>query len=68
MLPKYYHHVRTYENTLITKFFGLHRIKPSSGQKVISTMKFVSVQKYFCMYVNVVAGYKLPLNIYDLEV
>ncbi|KAL2487318.1 Phosphatidylinositol 4-phosphate 5-kinase 9 [Abeliophyllum distichum] len=33
MLPNYHHHVRTYENTLITKFFGLHRIIPSSGQK-----------------------------------
>ncbi|CAN8269511.1 unnamed protein product [Cochlearia groenlandica] len=33
MLPDYYNHVETYENTLITKFFGLHRIKPSSGQK-----------------------------------
>jgi len=33
MLPEYYYHVRTYENTLITKFFGLHRVKPSSGQK-----------------------------------
>lgn len=35
MLPNYYHHVRTYDNTLITKFFGLHRVKPSSGQKVM---------------------------------
>lgn len=35
MLPYYHHHVKTYENTLITKFFGLHRIKPSSGQKVL---------------------------------
>ncbi|CAN4121480.1 unnamed protein product [Withania somnifera] len=33
MLPSYHLHVRTHENTLITKFFGLHRIKPSSGQK-----------------------------------
>ncbi|KAK7256193.1 hypothetical protein RIF29_29631 [Crotalaria pallida] len=32
MLPDYHHHVKSYENTLITKFFGLHRIKPSSGQ------------------------------------
>ncbi|KAG4953966.1 hypothetical protein JHK82_039581 [Glycine max] len=24
MLPKYYYHVGSYENTLITKFFGLH--------------------------------------------
>lgn len=34
MLPAYHHHVKTYENTLITKFFGLHRIKPYGGQKV----------------------------------
>lgn len=40
MLPYYHHHVKTYENTLITKFFGLHRIKPSSGQKV-SSISFV---------------------------
>ena len=33
--PEFDHHVKTYENTLITKFFGLHRIKPSSGQKVL---------------------------------
>ncbi|CAM0957584.1 unnamed protein product [Alopecurus aequalis] len=33
MLPDYYHHVHTCENTLVTKFFGLHRVKPSSGQK-----------------------------------
>lgn len=35
MLPDYHHHVKTYDNTLITKFFGLHRIIPSSGQKVM---------------------------------
>lgn len=35
MLPDYHHHVKSYENTLITKFFGLHRIIPSSGQKVM---------------------------------
>ncbi|KAB8089574.1 hypothetical protein EE612_014541 [Oryza sativa] len=44
MLPKYYHHVRTYENTLITKFFGLHRVKPSSGQK----FRFVVMGNMFC--------------------
>ena len=27
MLPAYYKHVRAYENTLITKFFGLHCVK-----------------------------------------
>ncbi|GFY92278.1 phosphatidylinositol-4-phosphate 5-kinase family protein [Actinidia rufa] len=27
MLPAYYNHVRVFENTLITKFFGLHCVK-----------------------------------------
>ncbi|GAB2235808.1 hypothetical protein Droror1_Dr00026249 [Drosera rotundifolia] len=44
MLPTYHHHVRTYDNTLITKFFGLHRIKPSSGQK----FRFVVMGNMFC--------------------
>lgn len=44
MLPNYHLHVRTYENTLITKFFGLHRIKPSSGQK----FRFVVMGNMFC--------------------
>ncbi|XP_022767260.1 phosphatidylinositol 4-phosphate 5-kinase 9-like isoform X3 [Durio zibethinus] len=44
MLPNYHHHVRSYENTLITKFFGLHRIKPSSGQK----FRFVVMGNMFC--------------------
>ncbi|XP_044498325.1 phosphatidylinositol 4-phosphate 5-kinase 9-like [Mangifera indica] len=44
MLPTYHHHVRSYENTLITKFFGLHRIKPSSGQK----FRFVVMGNMFC--------------------
>ncbi|KAM3214877.1 hypothetical protein ACQJBY_067062 [Aegilops geniculata] len=35
MLRDYYRHVHTYDNTLVTKFFGLHRVKPSSGQKVM---------------------------------
>ncbi|KAM7255110.1 hypothetical protein ACFE04_020351 [Oxalis oulophora] len=44
MLPDYHHHVRKYENTLVTKFFGLHRIKPSSGQK----FRFVVMGNMFC--------------------
>jgi len=44
MLPNYHHHVRTYDNTLITKFFGLHRIKPYSGQK----FRFVVMGNMFC--------------------
>ncbi|KAL2904552.1 Phosphatidylinositol 4-phosphate 5-kinase 8 [Bienertia sinuspersici] len=34
MLPSYYRHVQLHENTLITKFFGLHRIKLKCGRKV----------------------------------
>lgn len=34
MLPSYYKHVTRYENTLITKFFGVHCIKPVGCQKV----------------------------------
>ncbi|KAG9146276.1 hypothetical protein Leryth_007978 [Lithospermum erythrorhizon] len=44
MLPDYHHHVKTYENTLITKFFGLYRIEPSSGQK----FRFVVMGNMFC--------------------
>ncbi|KAJ6792567.1 phosphatidylinositol 4-phosphate 5-kinase 9-like [Iris pallida] len=44
MLPYYHHHVRTYENTLITKFFGLHRVIPSSGQK----FRFAVMGNIFC--------------------
>ena len=29
MLPAYYNHVKAYENTLVTKFFGLHCVKLS---------------------------------------
>ncbi|XP_022989580.1 phosphatidylinositol 4-phosphate 5-kinase 8-like isoform X1 [Cucurbita maxima] len=34
MLPKYYDHVKEYENTLITKIFGLHRITINGRSKV----------------------------------
>ncbi|CAN1307923.1 Phosphatidylinositol 4-phosphate 5-kinase 9 [Linum perenne] len=49
MLPDYHHHVTTHENTLITKFFGLHRIKPSSGQK----FRFVVMGNMFCTEVRI---------------
>jgi hypothetical protein len=39
MLQGYHHHVQVYENTLITKFFGLHRIKPYGGRKVAAGLK-----------------------------
>jgi len=34
MLPSYYQHVSRYENSLVTKFFGVHCVKPIGGQKV----------------------------------
>ncbi|XP_078440702.1 phosphatidyl inositol monophosphate 5 kinase [Wolffia australiana] len=55
MLPNYYHHVRTYENTLITKFFGLHRVKPSSGQK----FRFVVMGNMFCTALRIHRRYDL---------
>ncbi|KAI5063235.1 hypothetical protein GOP47_0021782 [Adiantum capillus-veneris] len=44
MLQNYYDHVRMFENTLVAKFFGLHRIKPAGGQKV----RFIVMGNMFC--------------------
>ncbi|KZV42817.1 phosphatidylinositol 4-phosphate 5-kinase 2-like [Dorcoceras hygrometricum] len=33
MLPSYYRHVCHYENSLVTKFFGVHCVKPVGGVK-----------------------------------
>ncbi|PWZ24401.1 Phosphatidylinositol 4-phosphate 5-kinase 1 [Zea mays] len=44
MLPKYYNHVRAYDNTLITKKFGVHRITLKGGRKV----RFVVMGNMFC--------------------
>ncbi|KAL6964374.1 Phosphatidylinositol 4-phosphate 5-kinase 8 [Sarracenia purpurea var. burkii] len=44
MLPRYYDHVKELENTLITKFFGLHRITLRGGRKV----RFVVMGNMFC--------------------
>ncbi|KAL9405402.1 hypothetical protein Peur_002374 [Populus x canadensis] len=44
MLPNYYIHVGKYENTLITKFFGVHRITVRGGRKV----RFVVMGNMFC--------------------
>ncbi|XP_059296602.1 phosphatidylinositol 4-phosphate 5-kinase 9-like [Lycium ferocissimum] len=44
MLPNYHRHVKEHENTLITKFFGLHMINPAGGQK----FRFVVMGNMFC--------------------
>lgn len=55
MLPKYYHHVGSYENTLITKFFGIHRITLRGGKKV----RFVVMGNMFCTELHIHRRYDL---------
>ena len=79
----YHRHVRTYENTLITMFFGLHWIKLSSGQKVtlpIWLIKIVSKLALNCLslrvkyqfanlilYIATIFERELPPKIYHLH-
>ncbi|PNT48651.2 hypothetical protein POPTR_002G088100v4 [Populus trichocarpa] len=44
MLPSYYQHVCRYENSLVTKFFGVHCVKPIGGQKI----RFIVMGNLFC--------------------
>ncbi|CAM8974586.1 unnamed protein product [Rhodiola kirilowii] len=44
MLPSYYQHVCRYPNTLVTKFFGVHCVKPIYGQKT----RFIVMGNLFC--------------------
>uniref|UniRef100_A0A1D1YW48 1-phosphatidylinositol-4-phosphate 5-kinase n=1 Tax=Anthurium amnicola TaxID=1678845 RepID=A0A1D1YW48_9ARAE len=44
MLPSYYHHVCRYKNSLVTKFYGVHCVKPVGGQKV----RFIVMGNLFC--------------------
>ncbi|CAL0329916.1 unnamed protein product [Lupinus luteus] len=55
MLPKYYSHVGQYENTLITKFFGIHRITLRGGKKV----RFVVMGNMFCTELHIHRRYDL---------
>lgn len=55
MLPKYYDHVKEHENTLITKFFGLHRIALRGGRKV----RFVVMGNMFCTELRIHRRYDL---------
>nr|DAD29343.1 TPA_asm: hypothetical protein HUJ06_030811 [Nelumbo nucifera] len=46
MLPAYYNHVRAFENTLVTRFFGLHCVKlTGAAQKKV---RFVIMGNLFC--------------------
>ncbi|XP_010474473.1 PREDICTED: phosphatidylinositol 4-phosphate 5-kinase 3-like, partial [Camelina sativa] len=44
MLPNYYEHVSKYKNSLVTKFFGVHCVKPVGGQKT----RFIVMGNLFC--------------------
>ncbi|XP_076893725.1 phosphatidylinositol 4-phosphate 5-kinase 1-like [Bidens hawaiensis] len=44
MLPSYYQHVCRYENSLVTKFFGVHCVKPVGGVKT----RFIVMGNLFC--------------------
>uniref|UniRef100_A0A7N0T6W6 1-phosphatidylinositol-4-phosphate 5-kinase n=1 Tax=Kalanchoe fedtschenkoi TaxID=63787 RepID=A0A7N0T6W6_KALFE len=44
MLPSYYQHVCRYQNSLVTKFFGVHCVKPIGGQKT----RFIVMWNLFC--------------------
>ncbi|GMI90446.1 phosphatidylinositol-4-phosphate 5-kinase 6 [Hibiscus trionum] len=46
MLPAYYNHVQSFQNTLVTKFCGLHCVKlTGSAQKKV---RFVIMENLFC--------------------
>ncbi|KAG8368770.1 hypothetical protein BUALT_Bualt15G0081300 [Buddleja alternifolia] len=55
MLPHYYGHVQVHENTLITKFFGAHRIALRHGKKV----RFVVMGNMFCTELRIHRRYDL---------
>lgn len=44
LLATYFKHVMQYKETLLTKFFGLHRVKPHGGRNV----RFVVMGNLFC--------------------
>uniref|UniRef100_A0A803NL92 Phosphatidylinositol 4-phosphate 5-kinase n=1 Tax=Cannabis sativa TaxID=3483 RepID=A0A803NL92_CANSA len=44
MLYSYHQHVCRYENSLVTKFFGVHCVKPVGGQKT----RFIVMGNLFC--------------------
>ncbi|KNA04201.1 hypothetical protein SOVF_201860 [Spinacia oleracea] len=60
MLPSYYNHVQMHENTLITKFFGLHRIKLKCGRKV----RFVVMGNMFYTELRIHRRYDLKGSSY----
>ncbi|KAM3371579.1 hypothetical protein ACQJBY_018797 [Aegilops geniculata] len=48
MLPAYYNHVRSFEDTLVTKFFGLHCVKLAGANQ--KKVRFVIMGNLFCSH------------------
>ncbi|KAK6933982.1 MORN motif [Dillenia turbinata] len=46
MLPAYYNHFRAFDNTLVTKFFGLHCVKLTGA--AMKKVRFVIMGNLFC--------------------
>lgn len=55
MLRNYFNYVGTHENTLITKFFGVHQITLKRGRKV----RFVVMGNMFCTELHIHRRYDL---------
>lgn len=64
LLPDYYHHVMRNENTLLPKFFGLHRVKPHKGRQV----RFVVMGNIFETYKKLHERYDLKGSIFGRSV
>lgn len=43
MLPAYYKHVRAFENTLVTKFYGLHCVKLTGATQKKVTLRAAEI-------------------------
>ncbi|GFP99191.1 phosphatidylinositol 4-phosphate 5-kinase 8, partial [Phtheirospermum japonicum] len=63
MLPHYYEHVQAHDNTLITKFFGAHRITLRHGKKGFNyfclQVRFVVMGNMFCTELHIHRRYDL---------
>eukprot|EP00793_Prasinoderma_coloniale_P007021 PRCOL_00006873-RA len=55
MLPRYHAHVRKYPQTLLTRFLGMYRVKPSGGRNV----RFVVMGNLFCTDLRIHRRYDL---------
>ena len=52
MLNSYYQHVSQYKNSLITRFYGVHCVKPLNGQKVRDIYYNLLLQMFLAVMVS----------------